>query len=267
MSSCNKVDKSSLTKEQKIKLEQPVTSTTEERKYYPVNYNELLKDFMTWYTYTYHNVKLSRDFVGLGADSSIIKKADFLKHLTTGKFIAVKIMAQNDVEYYKLHKLSEPNLQIEETVKQMALAEIAHFEMEGKEMPDYNFTDINGVRYDKNNTKEKIIVLKCWFIGCVACVKEFPELNKLVDTYKDRSDILFLSLAIDNKQKLINFLKKKEFNYRVVPSEEEYMTRQLRVEQYPTHILIDKDGKIAKVTTTIDGLMPYIEKLAAKASL
>ncbi len=41
---------------------------------YTVNPEELLKSFMSWYKYTYNNIKLSDDFVGLDTNSSIIKK-------------------------------------------------------------------------------------------------------------------------------------------------------------------------------------------------
>lgn len=142
----------------------------------------------------------------------------------------------------------------------MALTEIEHLEMEGKELPAYNFTDLNGKTYNESNTKGKIIILKCWFIHCVACVKEFPELNKLVDEYKNRSDIQFVSLATDSKEKLTLFLKTKEFKYAVVPEQEKFMSEQLHITSYPTHILIGKDGKIVKVVNSIDELTPFIKK-------
>jgi cytochrome oxidase Cu insertion factor (SCO1/SenC/PrrC family) len=94
--------------------------------------------------------------------------------------------------------------------------------MEGTKMSEFNFIDLNGKNYDKSSTKGKIVVLKCWFIHCVACVKEFPELNKLVDENKNRNDILFISLAMDSKQDLIKFLKTKEFKYNVIPEMKSY---------------------------------------------
>jgi hypothetical protein len=34
--------------------------------------------------------------------------------------------------------------------------------------------------------QRKIVVIKCWYIHCAACIKEFPEVNNLVRKYKDR---------------------------------------------------------------------------------
>ena len=129
-----------------------------------------------------------------------------------------------------------------------------------KSIPDFRFTDLNGKVYDKSSTKGKIVVLKCWFIHCVACVKEFPELNKLVDENQSRNDIVFISIAIDNKKDLQKFLNTKEFKYVVIPETENYMTSKLNISEYPTHFLIDKNGKILKVVNRIDELAPFLKK-------
>jgi peroxiredoxin len=149
----------------------------------------------------------------------------------------------------------------------MAEAEKRHLNMEGKQLPSYDFTDLSGKRYDKTSTKGKILLLKCWFINCVACVKEFPELNRLVDSFQNRSDILFVSLASDDKQKLTSFLQKKPFKYSVVPNQEKYMEEQLGIAAYPTHVLVDKDGKIIKVTNSIEDMLPFLEKQIRQAAL
>lgn len=260
MFSCNNVDSS--------KEGKPASSNTTANINYTVNREELLKSFMIWYKYTYNNIKLSDDFVGLDTDSSIIKKSDFLQRLATGKFVPIKIMVRNDVNYYKLYKLPIANSDIETTIRQMALTETSYYAMEGKELPAYNFIDLDGKEYNNTNTKGKILVLKFWFIRCVACVKEFPELNTLVEKYKNRNDIQFISLAWESKQQLTSFLKTKDFKYAVVPDKDEkYMREQLNVTIYPTHILIDKNGKIVKVVNDISDLVPYIDKEANKASL
>jgi thiol-disulfide isomerase/thioredoxin len=266
MFSCNSGESSRPIKERNIQVEKAAVINTEEDKHYTLDPDVLLKDFMTWYTYTYNNVKLSDDFIGLNTDSVVIEKGDFLHQLATGKFIAIKTMVQHQVPYYKLYKFNSPNADIKGTIKQMALTAIAYYEMEGKELPPFDFTDLNGRRYNKMSTKGKIIIVKCWFIHCVPCVKEFPELNKLVGQYRDRSDMLFVSLARDSKQDLIPFLRTKTFKYAVVPDKEKYMSEELKITEYPTHILVDKSGKIVKVVNTISELAPLIKKQIEKTS-
>jgi peroxiredoxin len=229
-------------------------------KVFQTDWTTLTKDFNTWYNYTYYNVRLSDDFIGLDTDSAIIGKATFLNKLLTGKVVTFKIAILHGKPVYKLYNLKSNDEGIETTIKQMATTELEHFKMEGNEMPKYNFTDLKGNTFDNSSTKGKIVVLKCWFIHCVACVKEFPELNKLVEENKDRHDILFISLAMDSRQDLINFLKTKEFKYAVIPEMKNFMMDKINITEFPTHILIDKNGKIVKVVNRIEDLIPFLHK-------
>lgn len=203
---------------------------------------------------------MSQDFIGLDLNSGIIDKKAFLNRLLTDKVFAFKLGSKAKNDIYKLYPLSSKDENIKATIKKMALTEIQHYKMESTQIPPFNFTDINGIRYDRASTKGKLMVLKCWFIGCVACIKEFPELNKLVNNYKDNKNILFISLAIDQKEELTKFLKTKKFKYAVVPEMKNFMSNQLKITQYPTHLLIDKTGKIVKIVNRIDELIPFLEK-------
>jgi thiol-disulfide isomerase/thioredoxin len=75
-----------------------------------------------------------------------------------------------------------------------AFNEIQNLKKEGK-FPDFSFKDLNGNLITNESMKGKIVVIKCWYIHCAACIKEFPEVNNLVRKYKDRKDIIFISLA------------------------------------------------------------------------
>jgi peroxiredoxin len=226
----------------------------------------LTKDFMTWYNYTYYTIRLSQDFIGLDIDSIKIDKMTFLNKLLNDNVVAFKTKIWRGQSVYQLFKLNSNDENIKATIKQMASAEIAHFKMEGVEIPEFHFTDINGKVYDKSSTKGKIVVLKCWFIHCVACVKEFPELNKLVDDNNGRSNILFISLASDSKNDLIKFLETKEFKYATVPEMSNYMTDKLNITEYPTHLLIDREGKIKKVVNSIEDLVPFLKNEIVRTS-
>ncbi len=123
---------------------------------YAVNTEELLKTFIIWYNYTYNNIKLSDDFVGLNADSIIIKKSDFLHQLATGKFVPIKVIKRDNTNYYKLYKLKNPDPNIVRTVTEMALTETSYYAMEEKELPAYDFIDLNGKSYSNTIPKYAI---------------------------------------------------------------------------------------------------------------
>ena len=227
---------------------------------YQTDTEDLLKDFMTWYEYTYHNIRLSQEFIAEDQNSNRIVKSTFLQQLTTGDYVALKTAKKNNVAVYKLWKQRDLQSDIKSTMIQMAQTAIALENMEGKSLPAYHFTDLNGHAYTNENTKGSVILIKCWFIHCVACVEEFPELNRLADRYKDRRDVQFISLATDQKADLTSFLKKRPFNYKVVPGMGKYMSEALHVNAYPLHLLINKEGTVVKASNAIEDILPCFEK-------
>lgn len=220
----------------------------------------ILKDYTTWYNYTYDNVQLSQDFIGLDTDSTKINKTVFLNKLMTGKVVAFKIKLIQGEPVYKLYKLNSQNENIRSTIEQLASIEMKNYKMEGQQIPDFTFTDLNGNEYNTTSTKGKILLLKCWFIHCTACVLEFPDCNKLVDNYKDKNSVLFISLATDKTNDLKKFLNTKVFKYAVIPQMDSYMTNKLNVNMYPTHLLVDRTGKIIKVTNSVEELDSFIKR-------
>jgi thiol-disulfide isomerase/thioredoxin len=230
--------------------------------YFHINKDSILKDFSTWYDYTYHNILLGQDFIGLDTDSLEIDKAQFLAILSKGDWVAFRTAVVNDVPVYRLEKVRGVAADVSSTIKQLADNEINHFKAEGSEFPDYTFVDLEGNQYEKSTDQGNIVLIKCWFINCVACVKEFPELNALVDEYNGRIDIKFVSLATDAGKDLQAFLSARKFKYAVVPGSGNFMSKVLKIDSYPTHILIGKNGKIVKISNSIKDIKPSLRKLA-----
>ena len=225
-----------------------------------VDVNQLEKDYSTWLTYNYENIHLSSKFVALDVSSKEISKGAFLKSLTTGDYIPVELTSTDTTTYYKLFKLENTaDKQISSGIKTLASIANHHFEMEGKPFPAFSFKDLNGVEYNNENTKGKTIVFKGWFIACKPCIDEFPKLNEFVAKYKSRNDLLFISLAMDSKDSLIRFLTTKRFDYAVVPEQEVLVTRDLNINMFPTHLIVDKNGIIQKVVNNADELIAAFE--------
>jgi len=211
-----------------------------------IDVNHVQKDFTTWWDYTKSNIKLSTEFIPLDVSSNIISKESFLKQLSTGEYIALQI--EGTELKYKLFKLnSSVDNDIKKRVKRLADIIYTNYKMEGTEMPVFKFKDVNGIVYSNESIKGKIVVLKCWFVNCLPCVQEMPELNALVKEYRKRKDVLFISLAYDSKEKLDSFLLTHKFSYAVLPVPETFMGGPLKVSGYPTHFIIDRTGIIRKV--------------------
>ncbi|WP_417888216.1 TlpA family protein disulfide reductase [Zunongwangia sp.] len=233
-----------------IKNIQPVTNT-----------KNLTSSFMNWWTYHYNDISLESDFSALDDKFQSISKEEFLRKLTTGRYIPVEMKTDN-VKTYKLYKLSSKvDKEISSTIKNFSSEIYKLYKKEGNKFPDFELTDLEGTIYNNESLVGKITIIKTWFIACKPCVQEIPELNKLVNKYKDNTNYLFLSLALDNENDLKNFLEKTEFNYKVAAEQRNLIENQLNLNAYPRHLVINQNGNIDKIFGKVSDLTDYLEKL------
>jgi thiol-disulfide isomerase/thioredoxin len=205
--------------------------------------------FNNWWTYQYNHIDFTNPYTTQDTSGVPVSRDSFLQMLTTGKCIALRLLTADSSLKYRLYPLpasADPAIASQMAVT--AKEEYGRFKREGTALPGFNFTDLNGQEYDRSNMQGKWLVLKCWFIGCKPCVAEMPELNRLVKEFSNRKDVVFLSLAFDGRAPLKNFLTATAFDYAVVPNRREYMMNQLGVTGYPTHILVNGQGNIVKIT-------------------
>ena len=226
--------------------------------------DKITDNLQHWQTYEGRYLNLEEDFIALSEKSAVTSKVYFFKKLMTGKYLPVKLISAKGAIYYQLYPLAEsaaykygPGVQLH------AYPAYQNVVQENRSFPAFKFTDINGIIYDSNNTKGKILVIKTWFIKCSACIAEMPVVNALADQYKSRKDILFISLALDSKQPLKQFLLNQKFNYAVVPDQNNYISKALRLNIYPTHLIVNKKGIITFVTNNTEPLYAALAKEAA----
>ncbi|CAM3701377.1 hypothetical protein FSS13T_19070 [Flavobacterium saliperosum S13] len=220
----------------------------------------LENSYQDWWLYYNDSIKLSSKFKPLDADLKDISKEVFLKSLCTGEYIPLSCSSDKRNSAYRLYKLkANADENISSTIKNVAQIELANFLKEGQEMKPFRFVDLNGNLYTSENTKGKNVVLKCWFIHCKKCVEEMPLLNKMVAQYKNREDVVFISLASDSQSDLKQFLSKKDFEYAVIPNQDEFMKKTLETQLFPTHYVINKKGIITKVANDAETIREALQ--------
>ena len=228
-----------------------------------INIDDIQESFENWSSYNKRNIDLMSTFNPLDNMGAIMKKGMFLTLLRTGGYIAVKSEKEGVIQYQLINIEGNDQEKIKKSIISKATIAHQYFKMEGKKLPSYDFVDLKGKPHNKADTKGKIVVLKCWFITCKVCVEEFPQLNNLVDKYKE-DNIEFVSLAFDEKDKLIEFLKTKPFKYVTVPNQKKYMSKKLKVKQYPTHLIVDANGVIIKMVNNVKTLTSELERILGK---
>ncbi|CAL1518647.1 TlpA disulfide reductase family protein [Chitinophaga sp. MM2321] len=211
-------------------------------------------------------LRLSESYNAYDTALHKISREEFLKQLTSGEYLPLRLSTRDSSNNYKLYKVPEyADTDIRSMLKYYIGETYYNFyKREGQKLPGFNYVDLNGNVYNEATTKGKIVVLKCWFIRCTVCIQEMPQLNELVQQYSARKDIVFVSLANDSAEDLTSFLQKKTFNYVVVPNMETYMSEELKIKAYPTHFIINKQGLISKVTSSAAELAVALQEAAIK---
>jgi len=139
--------------------------------------------------------------------------------------------------------------------------------MIGSIAPTFNVTDINGNKFSLTDLKGKIIVLNFWFVECVPCIKEMPELNQLVSEYKNK-DVVFIGFSTSDETKIDKFLQQKEFDYNIIPNSKD-IAKDYLVSAYPANLVIDKNSNIVHYTNGLNSntktdIENVIEKLISE---
>jgi cytochrome c biogenesis protein CcmG, thiol:disulfide interchange protein DsbE len=119
----------------------------------------------------------------------------------------------------------------------------------GKPIPEFALKDVNGKTLKLEDFKGNPMVINFWFTSCPPCVMEIPELNR-IKSLPEYSDISFLAITFDNKEKVKKFLTKKQFDFIHIVNAREYC--EYFTTDYPVNLFVDKNG----IITDLQGGMP-----------
>ncbi len=115
-------------------------------------------------------------------------------------------------------------------------------------LEDYDFKLVNlkGNTVNLIDYKGDVIFINFWATWCPPCVAEMPDLQLLYDAYGE--NVTFLFIARDKKEKVSNFIMKKDYNLPVY-FESGFTPKTLYSAALPTTFIIDKKGNIVVAET------------------
>lgn len=174
-----------------------------------------------------------RDSLGALLPTQLVRQL-----LSTGKF-TVKIVRDHKTGI--LFPLSENDFQAR--IQAMPKPRESEFFVNGKTISSINEKDMEGKQFNLKEQKGKVVVLNFWFVNCPPCQQEMPQLNTLVDRYAGNPDVHFLSVALDERYDIIDFLKTHPFTYRIIDGGR-FIANGLGINRYPTHVVLDREGKV-----------------------
>jgi thiol-disulfide isomerase/thioredoxin len=123
----------------------------------------------------------------------------------------------------------------------------AKLQAEGLQVADFTLEDINGQPLSLSSLRGKYVVLDFWGSWCGWCIKGFPEMKKYYEKYKDKMEILGVDCN-DTPEKWKKAVADHQLPWLHVYNKkgEGDITQQFGITGYPTKIIIDPQGRIAR---------------------
>jgi thiol-disulfide isomerase/thioredoxin len=103
--------------------------------------------------------------------------------------------------------------------KDTVKADDARWEKPSKALPEFSLADLSGKTWTTKSLNGKVVLINLWATWCGPCNAELPQLQKLYDQAKGRSDVQILTFNIDEDLGLVEpFLKEKGYTFPVLPA-------------------------------------------------
>ena len=119
--------------------------------------------------------------------------------------------------------------------------------VEGALAPDFTLKDLQGKPLALSSLRGKYVVLDFWGSWCGWCVKGIPDMKRYYEKYRDKMEILGIDCR-DKEEVWKAAVEKHALPWLHVRNEGKPDVSLLyAVSGYPTKIVVDPEGKIAKI--------------------
>ena len=127
----------------------------------------------------------------------------------------------------------------------------------------FTISGLDGHKLRLASLKGKVVILDFWATWCGPCRVQHPMYERVKDHFKDRDDVVLLSVDADEDHTLVSpFLDQQKWPKANVYFDDGLL-RLLQVNDIPTTILFDRRGRIA---SRMNGFLPdrFVEQLTER---
>lgn len=130
---------------------------------------------------------------------------------------------------------------------------------------DFSFQTLDGNVVKLNDYQGKVVIINFWASWCYWCNYEMPEFEELWKDLKEDENIVLLMVNLgETKEVAEQFIKDGNYTFDVYLDPQEEVASKLGVRYFPTTIILDQEGGIAKTmegATTKKKIEQVLEKL------
>jgi peroxiredoxin len=115
----------------------------------------------------------------------------------------------------------------------------------GYSPPDFELFDMQGNKKSLQAFFGKYVYLGFFSVNSYGCIKDFYLMKQLAKKFGEK--ISFVSICIDSKDDIENFIKEEQINWTfLLCDNSKDIIKEYDVRTFPTYYLIDKNGKLLK---------------------
>lgn len=136
----------------------------------------------------------------------------------------------------------------------------------GYAAPAFELPDLDDRTVRVGGPSDKVVMINFWASWCGPCIQEAPDLQKLHERYRDGMTLIGVNATkYDREREARQFVDEFGLTFTVLMDREGAVTDLYNVEQFPTTLLVDRDGVIRERVTGVIPIAKW-ESLIAKWS-
>ena len=125
-------------------------------------------------------------------------------------------------------------------------AHVVRFASHPQPMPAFLVNDLDGKPVSTAAWKGKVVFINFWATWCPPCRAEIPVLIDLANRYKDRLQIVGVSVDDGDPADVKQFVKEAGINYPVVMADRAIVAEYGGVAALPTLFVVNPDGNVVQ---------------------
>jgi peroxiredoxin len=130
----------------------------------------------------------------------------------------------------------------------------APFKAPELQAPDFTLKDLNGKVFKLSGQRGKPVLLFFGTTWCPSCRKELPLYKGIYSNYANRGlEVIYINI-MEPREKVARFVKANTLPFRILLDESGEVADDYEVIGVPTIIMINKEGKILKISHSITDL-------------
>jgi thiol-disulfide isomerase/thioredoxin len=143
-------------------------------------------------------------------------------------------------------KASAVSLKADAASNDVGAVRIIRFASNPSPMPPFLVNDLDGNIVSTAALRGKVVLLNFWATWCPPCREEIPEMIALANRYKDRLQIIGVSMDDAPPEEVRDFAKEIGINYPVVMGSRAISVEYGGVPALPTSFVADPNGRIVE---------------------